>query len=324
MGCPSECFVGDNLVFGVCCHDPDTGILTDASSPPTYRIYEDETATPILTGSMAKLDDADTTGFYTELIACTALAGFEAGKTYTIYIEATVDGNLGGITFGFKARSPILTELGMSEANLNEQLDLILAGVGAGGGTGANTITVTVTDLVTEGPLEGAKVRFTKGAESNLVVTNASGVAVFSLDNGTWAVAITLSGYTFTPTTLVVAASDAVPYTMTAVTIPASDPGMVTGWTYCYDEEGIVAAAVDVSIVLLEFLDVPTWEDEGGVAGFSDPRIEASDADGLVTFTNMFTGARYQIYSESGVPRTFTIPADATGAYKFPAIVRKT
>ena len=103
MGCQSEVDVGDNLTFSITTHDPDTGVLTDADSAPSYRVYEDETATPILTGNMAKLDDANTTGFYTELIACTAANGFESGKSYTIYIEATVDSDTGGLAFAFKA-----------------------------------------------------------------------------------------------------------------------------------------------------------------------------------------------------------------------------
>jgi len=103
MGCPAEVIIGDNLVFSVTTHDPDTGVLTDAAAVPSYRIYEDETAAPILTGNMAKLDDDNTTGFYTELIACTVANGFEAGKTYTVYIEATVDSDKGGICYGFKA-----------------------------------------------------------------------------------------------------------------------------------------------------------------------------------------------------------------------------
>lgn len=105
MGCPSDCTIGDDLVFSICTHDPDTGVLTDADSAPAYRIYEDETATPILNDSMAKLDDANTTGFYTELINVTAANGFEDGKTYTIYIEATVDSDTGGICYAFKANT---------------------------------------------------------------------------------------------------------------------------------------------------------------------------------------------------------------------------
>ncbi len=103
MGCPTEVTIGNDLVFSVCTHDPDTGVLTDATGTPAYRVYEDETGAAILTGNMAKLDDANTTGFYTELIECTAANGFEAGKTYTVYIAATVDTDEGGVAYAFNA-----------------------------------------------------------------------------------------------------------------------------------------------------------------------------------------------------------------------------
>jgi len=102
MGCQVEVYISDNLTFSICTHDPDTGVLTDADSAPTYRIYEDETATAILSGTMATLDTGNTTGFYTEQIECTAANGFENGKSYTIYIEATVDSDTGGICYGFR------------------------------------------------------------------------------------------------------------------------------------------------------------------------------------------------------------------------------
>ena len=60
---------------------------------------------------MAKLDDANTTGFYSELIACTAGNGFEDGKTYTIYIEATVDSDKGGICYGLKCKAQDATDV---------------------------------------------------------------------------------------------------------------------------------------------------------------------------------------------------------------------
>jgi hypothetical protein len=110
MGCPSFIEIGDNIVFSICCHDADTGVLTDADAAPTWRIYEDETGTAILNGTMAKLDDANTTGFYTELVACTAANGFEDRRTYTVYIEATVDSDKGGICYGFTAHD-FLTRL---------------------------------------------------------------------------------------------------------------------------------------------------------------------------------------------------------------------
>ena len=101
MGCPSEVTLGNSLVFSICCHDPDTGILTDADSAPTYRIYANETTTPVATGTMAKLDDSNTTGFYTELINVTAANGYVSSKNYTIYVTAIIDGNEGGVSFAF-------------------------------------------------------------------------------------------------------------------------------------------------------------------------------------------------------------------------------
>lgn len=103
MGCPAEVEIGDNLVFSVITHTPATGAITDADAVPAYRIYEDETDPPILTGNMAKLDDDDTTGFYTESIAATSGNGFENGKSYNIYITAAVGGVTGGVSYAFKA-----------------------------------------------------------------------------------------------------------------------------------------------------------------------------------------------------------------------------
>jgi hypothetical protein len=101
MGCPESVVIGEWLVFSVCTHDPTTGLLTDADLNPSYRIYEDETETPILTGTMTKLMDTGEAGTYTELIACTAANGFEAGKCYTVLVGATVNGNTGGTALAF-------------------------------------------------------------------------------------------------------------------------------------------------------------------------------------------------------------------------------
>lgn len=104
MGCPSDVYLEGNLPFSIRTHDADTGAVTDASSPPTYRVYESDTAVPILTGTMAKLDDANTTGLYVAVIACTAANGFEVDKGYTVAIDATVDGVTGGISYGFNVK----------------------------------------------------------------------------------------------------------------------------------------------------------------------------------------------------------------------------
>lgn len=83
--------IDDNLTFYATTSRFDTGNGTDADSAPTYRVYEEETATPILTGTMALLDSTNTAGFYSEQIALTAANGFEQAKCYAIYIAGTVN-----------------------------------------------------------------------------------------------------------------------------------------------------------------------------------------------------------------------------------------
>ena len=101
MGCPRKAYLEDFLTFGICTHDPNSGVLTDADALPIFRLYEDEVAFPVLTGTLTKLDDDNTTGFYAESVECVRQNGFERGKTYTVYIEATVDGDKGGMCYGF-------------------------------------------------------------------------------------------------------------------------------------------------------------------------------------------------------------------------------
>jgi hypothetical protein len=89
--------INDDMTFTVTTHTT-SGVASDADSAPTYRVYENETATPLLTGNMALLDSDDTTGFYSEEITLSEANGFEVGKSYSIYIEATVDGDKGTIS----------------------------------------------------------------------------------------------------------------------------------------------------------------------------------------------------------------------------------
>ena len=112
MGCPTEIYIDETLTFSICTHDPDTGIITDADAAPIYWIYEDETGVSINASTpdsdvMALLDDAHTVGLYSETVTISAANGYENGKSYTIYIKATVDGDTGGISYGFKARTNI-------------------------------------------------------------------------------------------------------------------------------------------------------------------------------------------------------------------------
>jgi len=177
MGCPAEVYIGDNLTFSICTHDPDTGVLTDASST-LYYVYEDETAADILTGTLAKLDDAATTGFYVETIACTAGNGFEVGKTYTIYIEATVNSDKGGICYSFKTNAMTAA----IAAKLALSANTMVIGTVSHDNTAAST-TVFYCDDITEATADhynGRIVIFTSGALQN----QATDITDYELDNG--------------------------------------------------------------------------------------------------------------------------------------------
>ena len=94
--------INDYLTFTCQTHDAGTGVVTDAAVVPDYNVYEDETGTAIVASSMTKLDDAGSTGFYSERIQLTTALGYELGKCYTIHIEYTVDSNAMAQTHNFR------------------------------------------------------------------------------------------------------------------------------------------------------------------------------------------------------------------------------
>jgi len=90
MSCPDYGIIGENLTFTIQAKD-GTGAPVDTDALPTYSVYEDETGTAIVDGSsMAKLDDAGTTGFYSEQLAITDANGYELYKTYSIRVSAAI------------------------------------------------------------------------------------------------------------------------------------------------------------------------------------------------------------------------------------------
>ena len=98
MGCPSSCILGQNLTFTKQFYTGD-GSAVDATGDVSYSVYENETTTAILTGTMAKF--ASQTGLYAETIACTAANGFEWAKSYTVHITATISGILVPVAYNF-------------------------------------------------------------------------------------------------------------------------------------------------------------------------------------------------------------------------------
>jgi hypothetical protein len=113
-------FYIDQLITFTCnTHKNDAS--SDADSAPAYRVYEDETATPILTGSLATLDSSNTDGFYSEQITASTANGFEYGRCYTVRLSATVDSVIQAMDHNFI----IKTE---AEHNIKTAGGLILIG----------------------------------------------------------------------------------------------------------------------------------------------------------------------------------------------------
>jgi hypothetical protein len=103
--------IDDVLTFSVNTHSFSTGVATNADSVPTYRVYEDNTQTPILTGSMSAFDPGNAVGQYVAQITLSAASGFEVGKTYTIRISATVGGVTGACVRTFQMGAKVNTTL---------------------------------------------------------------------------------------------------------------------------------------------------------------------------------------------------------------------
>jgi len=90
------------LPFSVYTHDADTGAVTAAASAPAYWVRDDDD-TAIENGTM---DSGARTGSYKKKLSITTSAGYAVGQTYSIYVEATVDGDAGGVMYEFRVRTP--------------------------------------------------------------------------------------------------------------------------------------------------------------------------------------------------------------------------
>lgn len=189
-----------------------------------------------------------------------------AGDYILVYLYGTLGAAVGYFTFAgtdgeTATETAVLAELdpasvrsalGMSAADLDSQLDAILAAASAGAGTGARTVTITVNDGTTV--LQNAVVRFTEGSNTFRALTNASGVATFNLDDATYTVAVTKSGYTYAGTTMVVNGTETATYSMTAVSVtPPTNPDLSAVVVLCLgtDFEAESGVTIDLRIITL-------------------------------------------------------------------------
>lgn len=180
--------------------------------------------------------------------------------------------------------------------------------------TGARTVTITVNDGATA--LQNALVRVTQGAESYTGLTNASGVVTFNLDDATWTISITKSGYSYTGTTLVVDGTETVTYSMTEVDITPGTGNLTTGYLTVLDDEGVAEAGVPIYV---KFISAPSGDT--GYGYDTETRTVTSDVNGLVQITGLVKGAKYKIYRGEVSNYPITIPANAGNTYELVSII---
>lgn len=97
----------DILIIYVNTHNAATGEEKDADALPEVRIYKNQEDTVIATGTMAKLDDANTLGFYSIAIPLLSVTGFEDLDNFSVRVRAVVDGIAGVKVFSFLLKDPL-------------------------------------------------------------------------------------------------------------------------------------------------------------------------------------------------------------------------
>lgn len=227
------------------------GVGTAADSTPTAVLWRNGSAS----GVSVTVSTTAQTGLYKAVF--TTDAGWSASDYLELYVTATIAGTAGYLAkvwssteIGAVELDPaaLRSALGMSAADLDSQLDAILANTG----TGARTVTITVNDGSTA--LQNAIVRLSEGLNTYRTLTNASGVAVFNVDDATYTVAVTKSGYTYAGTTLVVNGTESATYSMTAVSVtPPTNPDLSAVVVLCLgtDFEPEAGVTIDIRIVTL-------------------------------------------------------------------------
>ena len=180
-------YIDDAYTFYAVSTRFDTGVATDADAVLPYRVYEEETTTPLLTGNMALLDSANTAGFYSEQITLSAANGFEVGKCYCVHIGGTVNSVVGAATREFVVRKKPLSpttegreldvsaggEAGVDWANVGSPTTT----VGLSGTTVATVTTTTTATNLTNLPTIPANWLTAAGTAADFTTEIQSGLA---------------------------------------------------------------------------------------------------------------------------------------------------
>jgi hypothetical protein len=243
------------------------GAVTDADSAPTYRIYEDETGTPIVTGTMALLDSSNTDGWYSEQITLSAANGFEKGKSYAIRMLAPVGGVSSATyhTFQIGAASDVIHIAG--SATPVTQLAEAFDNDGTGGDFDLSSLSVT----------GGATIANSSGNALTLTAGGSAGIALDAAGAGFGPGARIRSGSGSAATALEVT-SLATNGTALALTGAGSGHGMLLDGGATGDDLALAADDAPDLITAL-FSQVSGTADSGSTTTLVDAGLTQADTD---------------------------------------------
>jgi hypothetical protein len=226
----------------------------------------------------------------------------------TVYDRSKVVGTVTDSIRTIQAQTDKLTFDGSNRVAADAKLlpNPAPSGYGGGGssGTGAYAITVNVKEGVTN--MSGATVSLTQGSDVYTATTNASGNASFSLDAGTFTLAIWKAGYSFTPESVTVTAAATLNKTITSTALPpATDPARKTIQITTKDGNGATQTAKSF---YWRLTSPPT--DDGFAYDYS---THTATTNGSGVFTDEWLiGGKYEYWRDDNkkVRRNVTIAAD--------------
>lgn len=176
---------------------------------------------------------------------------------------------------------------------------------GESAGTGARTVTITVNDGAAA--LQNARVRLTEGVNTYVTPTNVSGVATFNVDDATYTVSITKSGYTYAGTTLLVNGDEAATYSMTEVVVtPPSNPSLSAIEVLCLGADDTAESGIDVDF---RIVTIPSGDQNKAYSGAK--KTVTSDGDGIARI-EVAQGSTYE-YKRGTAQIWSRVTVDADG-----------
>lgn len=183
-------------------------------------------------------------------------------------------------------------------------------------GGGANTVTLTIKDDVAA-VIEGASLRIQKSGITDIQrTTNASGVAIAQLDNGTYTVNATSPGHDPDSFSLVVSgATTPTAYVLDRTTVPTGTAdGVSTGTAFVHDESGVGEDGVVCTCYL---------ESGSGDAGYgrdSANKTGTSSGGGNISIEGFTRGAVYMCRLGDGTAVRIEVPDAPT--FLLPEMIR--